>query len=288
MTIAHRGDSRKAPSAGTGLHRGRRPVYVHFSRSSDSLRELARNDFRVSARVVDLSNDEVLFALDDEATVPGVNVGRLVLLIEVAAGLQSGRLSARELIDREGLEAEPSRGLWRSLQTPTLTLGDLAALVGATNDAWAEQLLLRRVGVDAVRARVHRLGLTSETSEDFARANARQVTTLLSSLAHGRVSSVAVSRQVVRWLSLNSDLSLASSAFGLDPHEHPHSQRGISLINATCNAPGVLSEAAIVQAANGILAFSVSVAGDDRSLAARLTTINALRTLGEDLLERVY
>ena len=290
MTIAHREDSRQQEDAGGGQRIRKQIARVPFERSSEALRELERNGFHVTARVVDLSYDAVLLAINDQAVLPGVNMGRLVLLIEVAAGLQSGRLSARELIDRSGMESEPSHGLWRSLQTPTLTLGDLAALLGATNDEWAEQLLLRRVGLTAVRARAHRLGLPSAASIDLDsnQGSAREITALLAALAHGSAATVAVSRQVVHWLSLNSDLSLASSAFGLDPHEHPHSQRGVFLVNATRNAPGVLSESAIVQGSSGIVAFSVSACGDDRSLGVRLTVISALHTLGEDLLEYVY
>src|SRR6195952_5909932 len=63
-------------------------------------------------------------------------------------------------MDRAVVTRAADMGLWQHLQVPTLPVADLAILVGATSDNLATNVLLRRVGIDAVRARGEALGLS--------------------------------------------------------------------------------------------------------------------------------
>lgn len=266
-----------------------------------SLQSETHESVYVAAHAVDLVTGDVLFALNEQVVMPGVSLGRLLLLAEVAARLQRDPLSGLDRMDRFGEKSTHSSGLWRSMDASLLSVHDLAALVGATNDSLAVHVLLRRVGFAAVHARAEAEGMNNATLLDLARdheatddahslgtSSVTDLTTFFSSLALGRIDNVATSRQVIEWLSLNSDLSLVSSAFGLDPHIHPHTQRGITLVNATSAVRGVLSEAGLVQGKHATVAFAVSAYGDDDDLPTRLAVIDAMRTLGVNLLEYVY
>ena len=207
----------------------------NFSRGFAALGQLALNGVQVSARATDLATGTVLFSVDDHVVMPTASIGKVLLLVEVAARLQSGQLSPLALIDRSPEDAVGDSGIWQHLQVPSLPVADLAALVGATSDNLATNVLLRRVGLEAVSARTEALGLTRTALLDLVRdhrgpddapqlsiGSANELTWLFSALARGEIVDPPTSQRVISWLSLNSDLSLVSSAFGLDPLVAPH------------------------------------------------------------------
>jgi beta-lactamase class A len=114
------------------------------------------------------------------------------------------------------------------------------------------------------------------------------LTWLFSALARGEVVSPATSQRVISWLSLNSDFSLVSSAFGLDPHSHRHAEHGILLVNKTGTDAGVRSEVGVLRGPRAGVTYAVSTYFDDTSLPARLAVIDGMRTVGIDLLEYVF
>ena len=67
--------------------------------------------------------------------------------LRAVPGAESLSILNRTASDRVG-----GSGLWQHLQVPALPIADLAALVGATNDNLATNVLLRRVGLDGVRS----------------------------------------------------------------------------------------------------------------------------------------
>lgn len=256
---------------------------------------------QVSARATDLSTGEVLFSVDDHVVMPTASIGKVLLLVEVAARLQSGELSPLAQLDRAAQDDGGDTGIWQHLQVPALPVADLAALVGATSDNLATNVLLRRVGLEAVSARTESLGLTRTALLDLVRdhrgpddapqlsvGSANELTWLFSALARGEVVNAKTSRQVISWLSLNSDFSLVSSAFGLDPHAHRHPEHGILLVNKTGTDAGVRSEVGVLRGPRAGVTYSVSTYFDDTALPARLAVIDGMRTVGLDLLEYVF
>ncbi|AAT88187.1 beta-lactamase related protein [Leifsonia xyli subsp. xyli str. CTCB07] len=277
------------------------PSRETFSRAFDALGKLAVQGVQVSGRVTDLSTGEVLFSVDDHVVMPTASIGKVLLLVEVAARLQSGGLSSLALLDRAPQDAVGDSGIWQHLQVPALPVADLAALVGATSDNLATNVLLRRVGLEAVSARTEALGLTRTALLDLVRdhrgpddapqlsiGSANELTWLFAALARGEVVNPQTSRQVISWLSLNSDFSLVSGAFGLDPHSHRHAEHGILLVNKTGSDAGVRSEVGVLRGPRAGLTFAVSTYFDDTSLSSRLAVIDGMRTVGLDLLEYVF
>ncbi|MFE4468420.1 serine hydrolase [Leifsonia sp. NPDC056824] len=293
---------RRHASARRGRHRRTAAAAPEvFSRGFDALGRLAMQGVQVSARATDLSTGEVLFSVDDHVVMPTASIGKVLLLVEVAARLQSRQLSPLAQLDRAPQDTAGESGIWQHLQVPALPVADLAALVGATSDNLATNVLLRRVGLEAVSARTESLGLTRTALLDLVRdhrgpddapqlsvGSANELTWLFSALARGEVVDAATSRQVISWLSLNSDFSLVSSAFGLDPHSHRHPEHGILLVNKTGTDAGVRSEVGVLRGPRAGVTYAVSTYFDDTALPARLSVIDGMRTVGLELLEYVF
>src|SRR6185437_9772852 len=129
-----------------GKHRGHEPG-DGFSKGFAALGELALSGVQVSARAIDLTSGTVLFSVDDHVVMPTASIGKVLLLIEVAARLESRDTSALNLIDRLQTDAVGDSGIWQHLAVPSLPLADLAALVGAASDNLATNVLLRRIGL---------------------------------------------------------------------------------------------------------------------------------------------
>ncbi|WP_394553930.1 serine hydrolase [Agromyces sp. MMS24-JH15] len=274
----------------------------NFSRGFDALGTLAVNGVQVSARATDLASGRVLFSVDDHVTMPTASIGKVLLLIEVATRLSGGVESEAFLtLERDPRDAVGDSGIWQHLQASALPLGDLAALVGGASDNLATNVLLRHVGLQAVRTRTEELGLTRTALLDLVRDHrgpddapqlsigaAKELTWLFASLARGEIVSPEVSQRVVGWLSLNADLSMVASAFGLDPLAHRRPDHGLLLMNKTGTDGGVRSEVGVLRGPRASVAYAVSTYFADTQLSARLAVLDGMRMVGLDLLEYVH
>jgi len=272
-----------------------------FTPSFRALGSLAYAGAKVSVAAVDLQSGQSIFAVDERIVLPTASVGKILLLIEVSARLTEHSLSDFAIIDRQLSDAVADSGLWQHLQAPSLPIADLAALVGATSDNLATNVLLRHVGLPAVRRRTESLGLVRTALLDAVRdargpddapqlsvGSTAELAWLFYALAHGHIIDGPTSQRVLSWLSLNTDLSMVASAFGRDPLVHRGVDHNTWMVNKTGSDAGVRSEAGVLRGPRGGLAYAVSVHFDDRDLATRLRVMDALRTLGLDLLEFVH
>lgn len=287
-------------AVGQGRHRGA-VASDNFERGFNALAELALAGVQVSARAVDLASDRVLLSVDDHVVMPTASIGKTLLLIEVAAQLEQRQASGLTLLDREARDAVGEAGVWQHLAVPSLPTADLAALVGSASDNLATNVLLRRIGLDAVSARTAELGLLRTALLDLVRdrrgpddapqlsvGSATELTWLFAALARGEIVDRSVSRRVVQWLSLNSDLTLVAGAFGLDPFAHRGADHGMLLINQTGTDIGVRSEVGVLRGPRAGVVYTMSTYFDDSELPVRLRVIDAMRTFGLDLLEYVH
>jgi beta-lactamase class A len=276
-------------------------VEPSFSGTFQALGELAYSGAQVSASAIDLDSDERILSIDDRIVLPTASVGKILLLIEVSARLSEHAVPAVEVLDKTSMDAVGDSGLWRHLQARSLPLADIATLVGATSDNLATNVLLREVGLDAVRARTEGLGLLRTALLDLVRdtrgpddapqlsvGSTAELSWLFGALARGQVVDALTSSRVLGWLSLNTDQSMVASAFGVDPLSHRGVDHGLQLVNKTGTDVGVRSEAGILRGPRRGIAYAVSVQFSDRSIAARLRVLEALRATGFDLLEYVH
>jgi beta-lactamase class A len=272
-----------------------------FAGSFRALGRLAYDGAQVSASVRDLATDRALVEIDDRIVLPTASIGKVLLLIEVSARLSARDDSGYGIVDKPPAGLVGGAGVWQHLQVPALPIVDLAALVGSSSDNLATNLLLNRVGLDAVRARTESLGLSRTALLDFARdsrgpddapqlsvGSTDELSRLFGMLAREEVVDAVTSQRVMGWLSLNSDLSLVASAFGLDPLAHRTSDHSTLLINKTGSDVGVRSEAGALRGRRAAVSYAVSVHFDDDSLSRRLGVVDAMRSVGEELLEYVH
>ena len=141
----------------------------NFARGFTALGELAVSGVQVSARAVDLSNGKVLFSVDDHVVMPTASIGKVLLLVEVAARLADPAFNGYAILDRNAGDYVGDSGIWQHLQAPALPIADLAALIGATSDNLATNVLIRTVGLEAVRSRTESLGLKRTALLDLVR-----------------------------------------------------------------------------------------------------------------------
>ncbi|PCN48890.1 serine hydrolase [Curtobacterium sp. 'Ferrero'] len=285
-------------SRARGRHRGGGDD--RFGATLEALGTLAREGAGVSASVIDTSTGKALLAVDDTLVQPVASLGRVLLLIEVAAQLEDGGLHGDRL-QRMARDTATGAGLWQFLQESTMQVSDLATLVGASADAWAMNALLSTVGIDAVRERAESLGMERtalidrvrdrrgpDDAPDASVAPTGELAWLLRGLALGEVVDEAVSNRVLGWLSLASDLSLVAGSFGLDPLAHRSLDHGLQAVAVTGSSLGVRAEAGILRGPGSSVSYAVTVTFDDASLQRRLAVVDALRTMGTEVLEAVH
>lgn len=266
-----------------------------------ALEELADAGAQVSVHVTDLDSGAEVLAGDDHVTMPIAGLGVVPLLIEVAAGFESGALDPLEIIDRSATDLITSAGVWRNLRAPALPLVDLAVLAAAAGDPMAVNALLARVGDDRVNERLDSLGLTHTALLDgfrdergpddaphLAVGTTRELAGLFSALVNSAAVDVAVSAQVSEWLSLNHDLSLVAASTGLDPFAHDHDAHGLLFINKTGRERGVRAEAGVLAGPRSGIAYAMVVCFDDLSITHRLRAHDAFRVLGIELMEYAH
>ncbi|WP_233201805.1 serine hydrolase [Cryobacterium sp. Y11] len=293
------GHSRHAVTSG-GKHRGAEAP-ESFARGFAALGDLALNGVQVSARATDLATGRVLFSVDDHVSMPTASIGKVLLLIEVAARLKDAEFGLATMLERTPADAVSDSGVWQHLQVARLSVADLAALVGATSDSLATNVLIRAVGLHAVRARTEQLGLSRTALLDLVRdkrgpddapqlsvGSAKELTWLFTALARGEIVDAESSARVIGWLSLNSDLSMVASAFGLNPLAHREHDLGLLMVNKTGTDAGVRSEVGILRGPRAGVTYAVSIVFDDSRLAARLAVLDGMRAFGADLLEYAH
>ena len=274
---------------------------ANFAGSFAALGNLAYEGAQVSASVTDLDSGASLLAIDERIVLPTASIGKILLLIEVSARLTARDFSGYGILDKTPRDAVGDSGIWQHLQAPSLPVADLATLVGGSSDNLATNVLLRQVGLQAVRDRTESLGLMRTALLDVVRdsrgpddapqlsvGSTVELAWLFAALARGEVVDNLTSSRVLGWLSLNSDLSMVASAFGLDPLSHRGADHGILLVNKTGADAGVRSEAGVVRGPRTAVAYAVSVQFRDDGIGARLRVLDAMRTVGMDLLEYIH
>ena len=94
--------------------------------------------------------------------------------------------------------------------------------------------------------------------------------------------SPGVSSKVTAWLSINCDLSMVASAFGLDPLAHRDTDRGIQLWNKTGTNDGVRCDVGVVRQGGNTVTYAALANWEpqDSNDATRDDVLAAMRDIG--------
>lgn len=198
------------------------------------------------------------------------SIGKILLLIRISEGIESGELHPDTLLDRRNVDRVADSGLWQHLDVSRLSVADLCSLVGATSDNLATNALITSVGLGSVDATGRRLGMTTTALHDIVRdqrlpehppvlssGSAGDLVHLCQLLDDADELLPAVANRVTSWLSINTDLSMVASAFGLDPLAHCDTDRGIRLWNKTGTNDGVRCDVGVVHLGTESVTYAV-------------------------------
>lgn len=240
------------------------------------------------------------------------SVGKVLLLLEVARAMSVGELGAQEPLRREAADHVADSGLWHTLAVDTLPAADVAALVGAVSDNLATNVLLRRVGLDAVAGTAAYLGLEETALHDRVRSERGpgdapalssgtgwELSELAHRIMHERALGPAADSLVRGWLSGNTDQSMVGAAFvghaGLDPLAHHVSlSRDLLFWNKTGTDAGVRADVGSVSRDGRTVSWAAIAnweapdASDamDRTERARVwSVLRGLHRVGEEILD---
>lgn len=197
------------------------------------------------------------------------SVGKLLLLSEYARQIATGAMTFGEPLHRSCTPLVGGDGLWQHMQVKSLPAGDVAALIGAVSDNWATNVLLERIGLDAVERRTEQIGLEHTRLHDLVRDN--RDGTVPPRIATGTTGELALlmrtlwddhdgtGRLVLGWIAGGYDLSMVPAVFKHDPLGHMHSVDGVRIWSKTGTDVGVRCDTGIVHGPFGAVAYSATV-----------------------------
>jgi beta-lactamase class A len=237
--------------------------------------------------------------LGASAIMPIASVGKLLLLATVLDEIERGRVDGREVLTADVGDDVGDSGLWRHLDARQATVLDLCRLVAAVSDNRATNVLIRRVGLDAVATLTgSRMGLRHCVLHDvvrdargpqhaptFSTGSAAELVGLVRRASRGELVSPQVSATLVELLRLDVDLSLVAAGLGLDPLAHADVDLGLRLFNKTGSDDGTRADVGCVESVAGERAAYAVIARYVDAPATRREVLTAMRHVGEGFVE---
>lgn len=255
-----------------------------------------------SVLVERLDTHRTLFDHQPDTVCASASIGKILLLLTVAEAVAGDQLDPHLTLSRHDVEPVGDSGQWQHLATDALPLVDVCALVGATSDNLATNVLIHHVGLDAVAGCASRLGLMRTGMHDIVRdtrgrdhppalstGSARELVALCAELSEPRAVDPAAAAAVVGWLSTNTDLSMVAGAFGLDPLAHGFVDRGIGLWNKTGTNVGVRCDVGVVDVDGRPAAYAALAnwRADEPLDPTRDAVLDAMRSLGRQIISEL-
>jgi beta-lactamase class A len=232
--------------------------------------------------------------LEPDLLLPTASVGKVFLLLELAARLESGALSPDLPVDRRAVDPVADSGLWQHLATDVLPVADAAQLVGTVSDNWATNALLDLVGLGAVQERARSVAPGGSQLLDLVRDRrlaehpptlsvgcASDWFPLMSALATGDGLGRKLSLRVLEWLRHGVDHSMVPSAFALDPLAHADPDRGLRAFSKTGTSDGVRADVGVVMGPDDTWAYAALCAWDPAEGDRRDEVLATMRSIGE-------
>lgn len=219
------------------------------------------------------------------------SIGKILLLAETARQIAGGSLDPGETLRRDPAVAVADSGLWQHLAVDALPVTDVAVLIAAVSDNYATNVLLRRIGVDAVRALATSLKLEQTALNRMVRnvrvpgddtklstGSARELAALMHRVARGKLISAAVSERLDGWLATNTDLSMVAAGLHLDPLAHV----GDRLRNKTGTDDGIRADVGYLRGERP-LAYAVLANWDPGAGDATADVLTGMRRIGAEI-----
>lgn len=244
-----------------------------------------------SILAVETGSGEVIVESSPELLLPTASVAKLFLLHHLAELLDDDPSLGQLMLRKDGVAPVADSGLWQHLDASALTVADCARLVGAVSDNLATNVLLDHVGLDPVQAVAGRLapgGSMLNDSVRDVRTPADPPVLSVGCAADWAAYFRTPHPTVLSWLAPSADLSMVSSAFGLDPLAHSQpSPTGLAdelqVWSKTGTDHGVRAEVGLLDVGGRQAAYAV-ICRFDGEVVPVLTQMRAYGTLILDAL----
>lgn len=256
---------------------------------------------RWSIRVVDAASGSILADHTSNLVCETASIGKIFLLIEVAARLEAGTLDPDRPVTVPDDHRVADSGLLYLMRGQRLCVADLALLVGAVSDNLATNALISLCGIDAVRAVAPDLGYRDTSLLDYIRdertsedpwtpsyGSGAELADLMRRLGAGAVISPNVSARVLAWLASDTDTSMVASALLLDPLAHlgPEYQ-GMVLRHKTGTTPVARVDVGHLSGPAGAVAYAVCANWRGADVDLRAPVLDVMARIGEAIRARV-
>lgn len=180
----------------------------------------------VSFHVVDADTGQELLSEQPDRVRPTASVVKVLVLAALARAIEAGDVAEDEVLRRDATPPVADSGLWHLMGVDALPVADVALLVASVSDNWATNVLVERLGLDAVNdtglAATRMLDLVRDErgpddAETVGVGTARELAGVMAALHRGDWVSPGVSARVLDWLASGVDHSLVLAAVGHDP-----------------------------------------------------------------------
>ncbi|GAA0035454.1 serine hydrolase [Brevibacterium metallidurans] len=225
---------------------------------------------RFSALAFDVDTDERVFAHHADDELDTASMGKVFLLHTTLQMMVDGRLDLGEQLQRRPSERVDESGIWYLMEQESLSIYDIAVLIGAFSDNFATNVLIRRVGLETVAAQVAELGYRNSGLHDFLRwprpaqaprtlstGTAAELSDFMARHAKDEFWDESTNEVFRRWLGAGADTSMVASAFDLDPLAHYNYQRDVWVWNKTGTDSSIRADAGIVMTPRRRVAYAV-------------------------------
>lgn len=255
---------------------------------------------QISALALDVDTGEELFAHHPGQILSTASLGKVFLLHRLLHEVDHGERSLEDTVTRRPVEHVDESGLWHLLQVDTLSLYDVAALIGAVSDNAATNTLCRVIGLPVVQEHTRQLGYADSALDDIIRwplppgaprtlshGSAADYVRFVARTARGEDLSPASIDTLQRWLGAGMDLSMVGAAYGLDPLAHYAFDRDIWLWNKTGTLSTVRADIGLVMSPARRIAYAVLISwtrGEDDPRDQVLATMRDAGELIDDAL----
>ncbi|QDY80441.1 serine hydrolase [Streptomyces qinzhouensis] len=271
-----------------------------LARVAAAARSAAALPLSLSVAAIDV-DDGRSTGVDDTAVLPVASAAKLLLLAEVARGLDAGELDPGRTVAVTDDDVVHGTGLLVRLSRRDWTVEDLCWLTASVSDNTATNALLRLVGPETTARLARSLSLEALTLHDrvrdvrgpgdppvFATGTARALAELVAHAARGSLVSPGASRRLLGWMRSNTDHTLAPALVSHDPYAACFPEPlpgGLLLANKTGTDPGVRADAGVFigarRVAYAVVAHWDTALGDSTERAA----VRAVRDVGRTLAE---
>lgn len=213
-----------------------------------------------SILAVDIDSGATLLESTPDLVLPTASVGKLFLLHHLAELLDADPTLGQRMLRRDRVEPVADSGLWQHLDAAELSVNDCARLVGAVSDNLATNVLLDLVGLAPVQEVAKRLAPAGSMLYDSVRdVRTHEDPPMLSTGCAADWAAYFRSPHptVLSWLAPATDLSMVSSALGLDPLAHTDPGADLRVWSKTGTDDGVRAEVGLLQAGGRRAAYAV-------------------------------